>query len=134
MQIEQKEALKQKIWVGLWSVVGGFVACAIVFGGVLGWESPGSAKQQASDASQSAVAKALAPYCATAFLKNKTAVVAFEKAEKQGYGRGDVVQKALPKLNGVSMSDTMSGSCVTVIAARLKAAPSKASTPAPTKS
>jgi hypothetical protein len=134
MQIEQKEVLKQKIWVGAASVVGGFVACAIIFGGVLGWESPLAAKQQASDASQTAVAKVLAPYCANAFLTNKTAVVAFEKAQKQGYGRSDVVQKTLPKLDGVSMGDTMSSSCVGAITARLKEAAKSTPAATPTKS
>jgi hypothetical protein len=134
MPIEQKEVLKQKIGVGVASVAAGFVACAIIFGGILGWESPNAAKQQASDASQAAVADALAPYCATAFLKSKTGVVAFEKAQKQGYGRGDVVQKTLPKLNGVSISDTMSGPCVNVIATRLKQAAKNAPALATTKS
>ena len=134
MEFQQKEQLKQKIWVGVWSVVGGFVACAIVFGGVLGWESPSAAKHQATDASQTAVAKVLAPYCANAFLQNKTAVTAFEKAAKQGFGRSEVVQKTLPKLNGVSMSDAMSGSCVTVIADRLKQAAKGAPATAATKS
>jgi hypothetical protein len=121
MDYQQREALKQKIKIGSIGVVAGGVAWWIVLANVLGWVSPTTAQQKTSDAVQTKVDQALAPFCADRFMANKDALAKFTKAG-EGYDRNDIVQTAVPKIGSTEVDYQLSDICTAAIEARLKTA------------
>lgn len=133
MDSQAKEALKQKITIASVSVVGGGIAWWIVLAAVLGWVSPTTAAQQTSDAVQTKVDQALAPFCVQSMMTNKADMAKFVKADG-AYSRDELVQQAVPKIGSTKVDYTLADQCATAVEAKLKSANSKPSPKAPTKS
>ncbi len=119
MDVQQREALKQKATIATVGVIAGGVAWWIVLANFLGWVSPTTAQQQTRDAVQAKVDHVLAPFCADRFMANKDAMSKFSAAGEE-YDRNDIVQKTIPKIGSTEVDYQLAESCTTAIEARLK--------------
>ncbi len=130
MEREAQERIKETVKVGGMGAVAGALVWWWVLAHPLGWISASTAKEQADQASQNAVASAIAPLCADQVMANKDAWAKYQNA--QGFDQDSVVQDTVKKIGNVKMDYTDADACTTVLNARIKAAKSKTNQPSKT--
>ena len=126
MDYQQREDLKKKATIGGVGAIAGAVVWWIVLASALGWISPTTAAQQTSDAVQTKVDTALAPFCADTVMANEALLAKFTKATED-YDRAEIVQNGVPKVGSTAIDYQLSEACANAVEARLKAPTAKAS-------